>query len=202
GKTAIGLGVMARASTQTLVLCTSISAVKQWRRELLTRTDLAEEHIGEFTGERKVVRPVTIATYQMLTNKGRKGGPEFPHLELMQRENWGLIVYDEVHLLPAPVFSITATIQSRRRLGLTATLLREDGKEEDVFSLIGPKKFDAPWKDLEDQGWIAPATCTEVRVPMGRAARMLYVAADKKLQYRVAATNPHKLPAIQGLLER
>ena len=202
GKTAIGMGVMARASTQTLVLCTSISAVRQWRRELLTHTDLSDEDVGEFTGERKNIRPVTLATYQMLTSRGRKGGPEYPHLDLMQREEWGLIVYDEVHLLPAPVFSITATIQSRRRLGLTATLLREDGKEEDVFSLIGPKKFDAPWKDLEDQGWIAPATCTEVRVPMERAARMQYVAAGKKLQYRLAATNPHKLPAIQGLLQR
>jgi DNA excision repair protein ERCC-3 len=201
GKTMIGLGVMERAATHTLVLCTNTNAVRQWQRELLDKTDLGETEIGEYTGERKDIRPVTLATYQIMTTHGR-GRDDFPHLELFMREDWGLIVYDEVHLLPAPVFRVTAEIQSRRRLGLTATLVREDGREDDVFSLIGPKKYDAPWKDLEQQGWIAPAVCTEVRVPMPRDVRLAYASAEKREQYRVAATNPTKLQALQGLLER
>jgi DNA excision repair protein ERCC-3 len=205
GKTVIGLGVMARASTHTLIMCTSLTAIRQWQRELLTRTTITPAMIGEYTGERKEIRPITLATYQVMTahKKGRNGAPdEFPHLELFTRQDWGLIVYDEVHLLPAPVFRITAEIQSRRRLGLTATLIREDGCEEDVFSLIGPKKLDAPWKELESQGWIAPATCTEVRVPMPREQRMAYASADKRQRYRIAATSPAKLLAMQALLAR
>jgi DNA excision repair protein ERCC-3 len=205
GKTVIGLGVMARAATQTLIMCTSLTAIRQWQRELTTRTTIDPAMMGEYTGERKEIRPVTLATYQVMTTrkKGRNGTPdEFPHLELFTRQDWGLIVYDEVHLLPAPVFRITAEIQSRRRLGLTATLIREDGCEEDVFSLIGPKKFDAPWKDLESQGWIAPALCTEVRVPMPPEQRMEYASAEKRQQYRIAATSPTKLLAMQALLAR
>jgi DNA excision repair protein ERCC-3 len=202
GKTVIGLGVMARASSSTLIMCTSISAIRQWQRELLTRTSVSPDLIGEYTGERKEIRPITLATYQVMTARPKGRPDEYPHLELFTREDWGLIVYDEVHLLPAPVFRITAEIQSRRRLGLTATLIREDGQEEDVFSLIGPKKFDAPWKDLETQGWIAPAVCTEVRVPMPPARRMEYASAEKRQLYRIAATNPSKLLAMQALLER
>jgi DNA excision repair protein ERCC-3 len=186
-------------------MCTSLTAIRQWQRELCTRTTVDPALIGEYTGERKEIRPITLATYQVMTTrkKGRNGTPdEFPHLELFTRQDWGLIVYDEVHLLPAPVFRITAEIQSRRRLGLTATLIREDGCEEDVFSLIGPKKFDAPWKDLESQGWIAPALCTEVRVPMPAEQRMEYASAEKRQQYRIAATSPTKLLAMQALLER
>lgn len=202
GKTVIGLGVMQRAATHTLILCTSISAVRQWQRELADKTDIDPADIAEYTGERKEIGPVTLATYQIMATRSRNGGNEFPHLSLFMRQGWGLIIYDEVHLLPAPVFRVTAEIQSRRRLGLTATLLREDGREDDVFSLIGPKKFDIPWKDLEQRGWIAPAVCTEVRVPMPRELRLEYAAAERRQQYRVAATNPTKLTAMQGLLER
>ncbi|MFN8635517.1 MAG: DNA repair helicase XPB [Chloroflexota bacterium] len=205
GKTVIGLGVMARAACHTLILCTSITAIRQWQRELTQRTTVDPDAIGEYTGERKEILPVTLATYQVMTTrtKGRNGDPDvFPHLDLFMRQDWGLIVYDEVHLLPAPVFRVTAEIQSRRRLGLTATLIREDGREDDVFSLIGPKKYDAPWKDLEAQGWIAPAVCTEIRVPMPRDLRLEYASAEKRQQYRIAATNPAKLLAMQALLER
>jgi DNA excision repair protein ERCC-3 len=202
GKTVIGLGVMARAACHTLILCTSITAIRQWQRELLTRTTVDPEAIGEYTGDRKEIRPITLATYQVMTTRTKGRAEEYPHLSLFMRQDWGLIVYDEVHLLPAPVFRATAEIQSRRRLGLTATLIREDGREEDVFSLIGPKKFDAPWKDLESQGWIAPAVCTEVRVPMPRDRRLEYASAEKRQQYRVAATSPSKLLAMQALLER
>ena len=202
GKTLIGLGAMARASCHTLILCTSITAIRQWQRELLARTTADLSTIGEYTGDRKEVRPITLATYQVLTARKRGERDVYPHLDLFTRQDWGLIVYDEVHLLPAPVFRITAEIQSRRRLGLTATLIREDGCEEDVFSLIGPKKFDAPWKDLESQGWIAPAVCTEVRVPMPRERRFEYASAEKRQQYRIAATNPVKLLAMQAILER
>jgi DNA excision repair protein ERCC-3 len=200
GKTVIGIGAMARVQAQTLVLCTSITAARQWRRELLDKTCLCPDQVGEYTGERKEIRPVTLATYQIMTS--RTSDRRFPHLDLFTRQDWGLIIYDEVHLLPAPVFRITADIQSRRRLGLTATLVREDGHEDDVFALIGPKRFDAPWRELESQGWIAPAVCTEIRVPMSTELRIEYAAAEQRQQYRVAATNPVKLTAMQGLLER
>lgn len=201
GKTVIGMGVMERVRAQTLILCTTITAARQWQRELIDKTSLRTEDVGEYSGERKEIRPVTLATYQIMTARSA-GSREFPHLDLFTRQDWGLIIYDEVHLLPAPVFRITAEIQSRRRLGLTATLVREDGHEDDVFSLIGPKRFDAPWKELETQGWIAPAVCTEIRVPMPADLRLDYAAAERRQQYRVAATNPVKLAAMQGLLER
>ena len=199
GKTVVAMGVMARAQTQTLILVTSIVAARQWRKELLDKTSLEPDQIGEYSGESKEIRPVTLATYQVLTHK-RKG--EFPHLALFQDQNWGLVVYDEVHLLPAPVFRMTAEIQSKRRLGLTATLVREDHREDDVFSLIGPKRFDTPWRELEAQGWIAPAVCTEVRVGVPEYLRFEYAAADGPERYRVAATNPAKVQALRKLLER
>lgn len=202
GKTVISMGVMEQAAAHTLILCTSTSAVRQWRRELRSKTSVAPEDVGEYSGERKEIRPVTLATYQIMTTHGQGQRNQFPHLDLFMRQNWGLIVYDEVHLLPAPVFRVTAEIQSRRRLGLTATLVREDGREDDVFALIGPKRYDAPWKDLEQQGWIAPAVCTEVRVPLAREVRIEYAGASQRERYRIAATSPSKMPALCGLLER
>ena len=171
GKTLVGAAAMAQAQATTLILVTNTVSARQWKSELLRRTSLTEDEIGEYSGAKKEVRPVTIATYQVLTMR-RKG--VYPHLELLDARDWGLIVYDEVHLLPAPIFRMTADLQARRRIGLTATLIREDGREGDVFSLIGPKRYDAPWKDIESQGWIAPADCVEVRVtlPDGETARL------------------------------
>lgn len=199
GKTLVGVAAMVRAQATTLILVTNTVAGHQWRRELLARTSLTEDEIGEYSGDRKEIRPVTIATYQVLI---RRQGGEYRHLSLLDAHDWGLIVYDEVHLLPAPVFRMTADLQSRRRLGLTATLVREDGRETDVFSLIGPKRFDAPWKDIESQGWIAPAECTEVRVTMTQAERMTYAVAEPEEQYRVASTAHTKLAVAQALVER
>ena len=199
GKTLVGAAAMAQAQATTLILVTNTVAGRQWKRELLARTSLTEEEIGEYSGERKEIRPVTIATYQILTTR-RKG--EFTHLDLFGARDWGLVVYDEVHLLPAPIFRFTADLQARRRLGLTATLVREDGREGDVFSLIGPKRYDAPWKDIEDQGWIAPATCTEVRVTLTDAERLAYATAEPEERYRVAATARTKLPVVRALLAR
>ena len=199
GKTVVAMGVMAKAQTNTLILVTSIVAARQWRSELLDKTSLTEDQIGEYSGENKQIRPVTLATYQITTHK-RKG--TFPHLALFQDQDWGLVVYDEVHLLPAPVFRMTAEIQSKRRLGLTATLVREDRRDDDVFSLIGPKRFDTPWRELEAQGWIAPAVCTEVRVSVAEELRYQYAAADGPDRYRVAATNPAKMKALKALIER
>ncbi len=199
GKTIVGAAAIARASATTLVLATSTVAARQWRRELLGRTSLTDDDIGEYSGERKEVRPVTIATYQVLTTR-RKG--EYAHLELFSARDWGLVIYDEVHLLPAPVFRMTAEIQSRLRLGLTATLIREDGREADVFSLIGPKRFDAPWRDMEAQGWIAPARCTEVRVTLSAEERMGYATAESDERYRTAATAASKLRVVEALVAR
>lgn len=199
GKTVVGIAAMARAQATTLILVTNTVAGHQWRRELLARTSLTEDQIGEYSGDRKEIRAVTIATYQVLT---RRSGGEYRHLSLLDAHDWGLIIYDEVHLLPAPVFRMTADLQSRRRLGLTATLVREDGQETDVFSLIGPKRFDAPWKDIEAQGWIAPATCTEVRVTMSDDERMTYAIADPADQYRLAATAESKLAVARSLIEQ
>ncbi|HYW25428.1 MAG TPA: DNA repair helicase XPB [Terriglobales bacterium] len=201
GKTVIGIAAMARASTRTLILVTSIVAARQWRDELVRLTDLTQDEVGEYSGEEKTVAPVTIATYNVLTYR-KRGSEEFPHLALLGRQDWGLIVYDEVHLLPAPVFRMTAEIQSKRRLGLTATLVREDRREDDVFSLIGPKRYDAPWRDLESQGWIAPAVCTEVRVAMPPQLRMTYAVAESRERYRIAACNPAKLPLMEALCAR
>jgi DNA excision repair protein ERCC-3 len=199
GKTLVGAAAMARAGATTLILVTNTVSGRQWKSELLKRTTLTEEEIGEYSGEKKEIKPVTIATYQIMTTK-RKG--EYAHLELFGARDWGLVVYDEVHLLPAPVFRMTADLQSRRRLGLTATLVREDGREGDVFSLIGPKRFDAPWKDIESQGWIAPADCTEVRVTMTDAERLAYATAEPEERYKIASTAHTKVAVIRKLVER
>jgi DNA excision repair protein ERCC-3 len=199
GKTVVGVGAMAKASAVTLVLVTNTVAGRQWRDELLDKTNLTPEAIGEYSGERKEIRPITIATYQVMVSR-RKG--EYPHLALFSAQDWGLVVYDEVHLLPAPVFRMTAEIQSRRRLGLTATLVREDGREDDVFSLIGPKRYDAPWRDIESQGWIAPAVCTEVRVTLTDTERMAYAVAEPDERYRTGATASSKLAVVEALCRR
>jgi DNA excision repair protein ERCC-3 len=199
GKTMVGAAAMAEAGATTLILVTNTVAGRQWKRELIARTSLTEEEIGEYSGERKEIRPVTIATYQVLTT--RRGGM-FPHLDVFGARDWGLVIYDEVHLLPAPIFRFTADLQARRRLGLTATLVREDGREGDVFSLIGPKRYDAPWKDIEAQGWIAPADCTEVRVTLTDEERMTYAVAEPEERYRVAATARTKLPVVRALIDK
>src|SRR3954468_12906937 len=199
GKTLVGAGAMARADTTTLILVTNTVSARQWRTELLKRTSLTEDEIGEYSGQVKEIKPVTIATYQILTAK-RKG--EYAHLALLDALDWGLIVYDEVHLLPAPVFKLTAELQARRRLGLTATLVREDGRESDVFSLIGPKRFDAPWKQIEAQGFISPAACYEVRVDLPPDDRLEYAAATDDERYRLAASAPAKIDAVRELIAK
>jgi DNA excision repair protein ERCC-3 len=198
GKTLVGLGAMAEQGASTLILVTSAVAAHQWREELLARTDLEPEQVGEYSGARKQVLPVTIATYQVLTTR-RKG--DYTHLELFSREDWGLVVYDEVHLLPAPVFRMTAEIQARRRLGLTATLVREDGREGDVFSLIGPKRYDVPWRELEQQGWVAAADCVEVRVTLTQDERMDYALSEPAERYRAGATARSKLAVVRHLAD-
>ncbi|MDQ1586255.1 MAG: excision repair protein [Actinomycetota bacterium] len=199
GKTIVGAAAMARAGATTLILVTNTVAARQWRHELLKRTTLTEEEIGEYSGARKEVRPVTIATYQVMTTR-RKG--VYTHLELLDARDWGLVVYDEVHLLPAPIFRMTADLQARRRLGLTATLVREDGREGDVFSLIGPKRFDAPWKDIEAQGYIAPADCVEVRVTLTDSERLTYAMAEPEDRYRFASTTMSKTRVVERLVAR
>ncbi len=199
GKTLVGAAAMAHAQATTLILVTNTVSARQWKDELIRRTSLTEDEIGEYSGAVKQVRPVTIATYQVLTYR-RKG--TYPHLELLDARDWGLIVYDEVHLLPAPIFRMTADLQARRRIGLTATLVREDGREGDVFSLIGPKRYDAPWKDIEAQGWIAPADCVEVRVTLPDATRLAYATAEPEERYRLAACTAEKLTVVRGLVAR
>ncbi|UQS28089.1 DEAD/DEAH box helicase [Amycolatopsis thermalba] len=199
GKTLVGAAAMARAQATTLILVTNTVAGRQWKRELVARTSLTEDEIGEYSGEKKEIRPVTIATYQVIT---RKSKGEYKHLELFDSRDWGLIVYDEVHLLPAPVFRMTADLQSRRRLGLTATLVREDGREGDVFSLIGPKRYDAPWRDIEAQGWIAPAECIEVRVTLTDNERLLYATAESEDKYKLAATARTKITVVKSILDK
>jgi len=199
GKTLVGAGAMAAIGAKTLILVTNAVSARQWRDELLRRTSLTEDEIGEYSGQVKEVKPVTIATYQILTSK-RKG--EYAHLSLLNAHDWGLIVYDEVHLLPAPVFKLTADLQARRRIGLTATLVREDGRENDVFSLIGPKRYDAPWKDIEAQGFIAPASCVEVRVDLPESERFEYSVAEDQDRYRIAASTPTKQTVARRILAR
>ena len=199
GKTIVGATAMAKAESTTLILVTNTVAGRQWRDELLRRTTLTENEIGEYSGEKKEIKPITIATYQVVTRK-TKG--EYRALELFDSRDWGLIIYDEVHLLPAPVFRMTSDLQSRRRLGLTATLVREDGREGDVFSLIGPKRYDAPWKELEMAGYIATAECIEVRVDMDAEERMLYATAQPRDRYRIAAQAAAKLRAVDTILAR
>ncbi len=199
GKTLVGAGAMAAASATTLILVTNTVSARQWKDELLRRTSLTEDEIGEYSGQRKEIRPVTIATYQVLTTK-RKGA--YTHLDLLDARDWGLVVYDEVHLLPAPIFRMTADLQARRRLGLTATLVREDGREGDVFSLIGPKRYDAPWKDIEAQGYIAPADCVEVRVSLPDGERMTYAMSEPEERYRLASCTDAKNKVVSQLVER
>jgi DNA excision repair protein ERCC-3 len=222
GKTMVGLAVMAELQCATLVLTPSTVAARQWRAELLDKTSLTDKDIGEYTGQAKEIRPVTLSTYQILVYRKRKGDA-FPHFGLLNAHDWGLIIYDEVHLLPAPVFRITAEIQARRRLGLTATLVREDNQEEDVFALIGPKKYDVPWKDLERQGWIAAVECHEIRIPLPKeplfddeyavpdqdttpefaaSTRMQYALADSREKISIAANNPNKIPILKELLAK
>jgi DNA excision repair protein ERCC-3 len=199
GKTLVGAAAMAEAKATTLILVTNTVSARQWKDELVRRTSLTADEIGEYSGSVKEVRPVTIATDQVMTTK--RGGV-YKHLELLDARDWGLIVYDEVHLLPAPIFRMTANLQARRRLGLTATLVREDGREGDVFSLIGPKRYDAPWKDIEAQGWIAPADCVEVRVSMTSSERMAYATADPDERYRLASCTPSKTRVAELLAEK
>jgi len=199
GKTLVGAAAMGLAKATTLILVTNTVAGRQWKRELIARTSLTEEEIGEYSGERKEIRPVTIATYQVMT---RKSKGEYRHLDLFDSRDWGLVIYDEVHLLPAPVFRMTADLQSRRRLGLTATLVREDGREGDVFSLIGPKRYDVPWRDIESQGWIAPAECVEVRVTLTDAERLSYATAEPEERYKLCSTVDTKVPVVQKILAK
>ncbi|MDQ3165473.1 MAG: DEAD/DEAH box helicase [Actinomycetota bacterium] len=199
GKTLVGVAAMARARSTTLILVTNTVAARQWRDELLARTSLTDDEIGEYSGARKEVRPVTVATYQVMTTR-RRG--VYTHLELLDARDWGLVIYDEVHLLPAPIFRMTADLQARRRIGLTATLVREDGREGDVFSLIGPKRFDAPWKDIEAQGWIAPAECVEVRVTLSSSERLAYATAEPADRYRLASSSDAKSRVVERLVAR
>ncbi len=201
GKTMVGIGVMAHLQMRTLILCTNVTALRQWRQEIIDKTTLTADDVAEYSGESKDIKPVTLTTYQMLTFRRGKN-EEFVHFGLFDRENWGLVIYDEVHLLPAPIFRAVAHLQARRRLGLTATLIREDGKEADVFALIGPKRFDVPWKDLEHQGWIAAASCMEVRVGFSEEDRIRYAVADDREKFRIASINARKGPVIESLLAR
>ncbi|TGK02305.1 DEAD/DEAH box helicase [Leptospira selangorensis] len=201
GKTIVGIGVMQIVGAETLILVTNTLSIRQWKNEILDKTDIPESDIGEYSGEVKEIKPITIATYNILTHRKKKGG-DFTHFHLFSANNWGLIVYDEVHLLPAPVFRMTSELQAKRRLGLTATLVREDGLEEDVFSLIGPKKYDVPWKELESKSWIAEAKCKEIRVSMEDDLRMRYSIADDREKFRLASENPEKLKAIGMIMKK
>jgi DNA excision repair protein ERCC-3 len=209
GKTIVGLSTMVDIQRATLILTPNTIAVRQWIQEILDKTDIPPEMVGEYTGDRKEICPITVSTYQILTYRApsKKGETQiaeedFPHFSLFTSYDWGLIIYDEVHLLPAPVFRITAEIQARRRLGLTATLVREDGREADVFSLIGPKKYDVPWRELEKQGWIATAECHEIRVGMTEDEQLNYAIAEQKEKYRLAAECPAKLEVVRHLAEQ
>ncbi|MFI3256771.1 MAG: DNA repair helicase XPB, partial [Spirochaetales bacterium] len=201
GKTVVGMMLMECLKTNTLIITTNISAVHQWTAELLDKTNLSEDEIGEYTGERKCIKPVTIATYQILTWRSEKNGT-YPHFQLFSERNWGFIIYDEVHLLPAPVFRITAEIQAIRRAGFTATLVREDGFENHVFSLVGPKRYDVPWKDLEHLGWIARSECIEMRIDLPEPQAIEYASALPRLKHRIASENPAKIPIVVDLVKR
>lgn len=201
GKTVIGMAVLERLQCEALILTSNTTSVRQWIDELKNKTNIPGDQIGEYSGQRKQVRPVTVATYQILTHRRSKDAA-FEHMRLLSERDWGLIIYDEVHLLPAPVFRATADIQATRRLGLTATLVREDGCERDVFSLVGPKRYDMPWKQLEAQGWIAKVECVEVRIPMTEPCAQQYILAEGKDRYRIAAENPAKLDTVRALLKQ
>ncbi|MCZ1267277.1 DNA repair helicase XPB, partial [Paenibacillus tundrae] len=200
GKTVIGMAVLERLQCECLILTSNTTSVRQWIQELQDKTTITNEQIGEYSGQKKQVKPVTVATYQILTHRKSKDA-DFTHIKLLSERQWGLIIYDEVHLLPAPVFRATADIQATRRLGLTATLVREDGCEQDVFSLIGPKLYDMPWKELEQQGWIANVQCQEIRIPFTPELRSNYLEAEVKHQFRLAAENPAKLAVVRRILD-
>jgi DNA excision repair protein ERCC-3 len=201
GKTVVGMTVMSELKTRTLIVTTNVAAVHQWISEIIDKMSLTPEQVGEYTGEKKDPREVTVCTYQVLTYRPDKTGP-FPHLELLTKGQWGLIIYDEVHMLPAPVFKITAELQAVFRVGLTATLVREDGREDEVFSLVGPKRFDVPWNELQQQGFIATAYCHEVRLDLPTDLEIPYAIANKREKYRIASENPLKLEVVKGLVER
>ena len=206
GKTIVGIETAVRLKTNTLILCPNVSSVHQWIRELLDKTTLTEDQIGEYSGEKKTIKPVTVCTYQVLTyrtknEKAEETDPVYPHFSLFSDNNWGLVIYDEVHMLPAPVFRITAELQSIYRLGLTATLIREDGREDEVFSLVGPKRYDTPWAELTQKGYIAKAYCHEVRIPLPHTLELEYALATKKDKYRIASQNPLKIKVAQEILK-
>ena len=201
GKTIVGMEIMSMLQTNTLILTTNISAVHQWIDELLDKTDLTAEQIGEYTGEKKTILPVTVATYQVLTWRPDKNA-SFPHFQIFKERSWGLIIYDEVHLLPAPVFRVTAELQAIRRVGLTATLVREDGCEGHVFSLVGPKRYDVPWKELEGAGWIARAECIELRIDLAEEKEIEYATSTSRIKHRIASENPAKIPLVLKLVEQ
>ena len=201
GKTIVGMTVMDALKTSTLIITTNISAVHQWIDELLDKTDLTADQIAEYTGENKTIKPVTVATYQILTWRPEKEGP-YPHFSLFRERNWGLIIYDEVHMLPAPVFRVVAEIQAIRRVGLTATLVREDGLQGNVFSLVGPKRYDVPWKDLETSGWIASAECIEIRLDLTEEKEIEYAVSEPRKKHRIASENPAKIAVVSELVSR
>lgn len=201
GKTVVGMKIMEALQTRTLILCPNVVAVHQWINEIKSKTNLSDDMIGEYSGEKKEIRPITVCTYQVLTYRASKDG-DFEHMKVIEAGNWGLVIYDEVHMLPAPVFKITAELQSVYRAGLTATLIREDGKEDDVFSLVGPKRFDIPWTDLSQKGWIASAYCVEVRVPLKEDLALPYAIANRREKYKLASTNDAKNPVVDSLLEK
>ena len=201
GKTLVGMGIMSRLQTRTLILCPNIVAVHQWIAELKAKTDIDESLIGEYSGEKKEIKPITVCTYQVLTYRASKTDA-FEHMSIIEKGNWGLVLYDEVHMLPAPVFKITAELQAIYRAGLTATLIREDGREEDVFSLVGPKRYDIPWTDLSQAGWIASAYCVEVRIPLPEELTLPYAIATKREKYKIASTNVRKEKVIEALLAK
>lgn len=201
GKTVVGMKIMEALQTRTLILCPNVVAVHQWINEIKSKTNLSDDMIGEYSGERKEIRPITVCTYQVLTYRANKDG-DFEHMKIIEAGNWGLVIYDEVHILPAPVFKITAELQSVYRAGLTATLIREDGKEDDVFSLVGPKRFDIPWTDLSQKGWIASAYCVEVRVSLKEDLALPYAIANRREKYKLASTNDAKNSVVDSLLEK
>lgn len=201
GKTIVGLAAMARRNTRTVIITTSVAAVHQWIREILDKTDVTDAFVGEYTAAQKTIRPITVTTYRRLIYS-RDGREALEHFQVFDAANWGLIIYDEVHLLPAPLFRLTAEMQARRRLGLTATLIREDGQEDDVFSLIGPKRYEVPWKVLESQGWIAQVLCHEMRIPFAPSQRLPYAMADPRAKFRLASENPLKLHVVRDLLNQ
>lgn len=200
GKTIVGMEILTRLSTRTLILTTNVAAVHQWIAEVSDKLDIDPSLIGEYSGIRKEIRPITVCTYQVLTWRPDKDA-DFPHMRVLKEGNWGLIIYDEVHMLPAPVFKITAELQAVHRVGLTATLIREDHREDEVFSLVGPKRYDVPWSELESQGWIAEAECTEIRVPLPRNLEIQYAIGSKREKYRIASENPEKMQIVKDLID-